>query len=230
MKFDNKILSDFSTARSLEWIETNGLGGYASGTASGAHSRRYHGLLVAALHPPVDRTVLLSKLDETIVSNETTVDGQAVRYELGANQYPGAVHPDGYKYMERFSREMFPVFHYKAGGVTLKKTIVAVNGENTTLILYEILETAAPVTLELLPLASSRDFHSLTHANDNIGKQYLFDRGIFRTLNYQGGTEFFIAVPRSQFTEDQRWYYNYEYAIDQYRGNACCGPIYRKAW
>ena len=67
MKFDSKTLSDFDKARSLEWIETNGLGGYASGTVSGAHSRRYHGLLVAALHPPVGRTVLLSKLEETIV-------------------------------------------------------------------------------------------------------------------------------------------------------------------
>ncbi|HTE29221.1 MAG TPA: glycogen debranching enzyme N-terminal domain-containing protein, partial [Chryseolinea sp.] len=95
MKFEKKILSDFNVARNLEWIETNGLGGYASGTASGAHSRRYHGLLVAALHPPVGRTVLLSKLDETIVTNETAVGGQAIRYELGANQYPGAVFPNG---------------------------------------------------------------------------------------------------------------------------------------
>ena len=218
MKFEKKILSDFNVARNLEWIETNGLGGYASGTASGAHSRRYHGLLVAALHPPVGRTVLLSKLDETIVTNETAVGGQAIRYELGANQYPGAVFPNGYKYLERFSRDMFPVFYYRAGDVALKKTIAALQGENTTLILYEVLEAGKPITLELLPLASSRDFHSLAHANDNIGKQYLFDKGIFRTLNYQGGTEFFIAVPRSQFIEDQRWYYNYEYAIDQYRG------------
>ena len=71
MKFDSKVLGDFNTSVNLEWIEANGLGGYASSTVSGAHSRRYHGLLVAALHPPVGRTVLLSKLEESILIEST---------------------------------------------------------------------------------------------------------------------------------------------------------------
>ncbi len=220
MRFDVNILSDFDKARSLEWIETNGLGGYSSSTVSGAHSRRYHGLLVAALNPPVGRTVLLSKLEETIVINASgkkdTADEQ--RFDLAANQYPGAIYPKGYIHLTGFERDLFPEFYYKAGNVEIKKTIAMVQGENTTLVIYDVIDAPGQFTLELLPLSTSRDFHSLSHANDSIGKQYLFDKGIFRTLNYQGGTEVFVSVPKSEFIEQQGWYYNFEYSLDHYRG------------
>jgi len=220
MRFDSKVLTDFNSSLSLEWIETNGLGGYASSTVSGAHSRRYHGLLVAALHPPLGRTVLLSKLDETIVinrSDEGDSSGEE-RFDLSANQYPGAVHPKGYQHLKAFQRDLFPEFYYQAGGVELKKTIAAVHGENTTLILYEVIDASAPFLLELLPLSSARDFHHLSHANDDIGRQYLFEDNIFQTLNYHGGTELFISVPKAEFVEQQGWYYNMEYAVENYRG------------
>ena len=112
----------------------------------------------------------------------------------------------------------FPNFIIAAGGVELKKTIAAVHGENTTLILYEVLEAPASFILELLPLSSCRDFHSLTYVNDDIGTQYLFENGIFRTLNYHGGPELFISVPKAEFIEQQGWYRNFEYSVDQYRG------------
>ncbi|MBL0744504.1 amylo-alpha-1,6-glucosidase [Chryseolinea lacunae] len=215
MKFDNTTLSDFDTALGLEWIEANGLGGYAAGTVSGANARRYHGLLVAAQQPPVGRMVALSKLDETLVLTEGE---DTTRIELGTNQYPGVVHPQGYTHLKSFEREFFPVFTYEAGGIELRKTIAAVHGESTTLVIYEVLRAPAPFTLELLPLSSCRDFHSLSHANDYIGRQYLFEDGIFRTLNYQGCPEIFIAVPGATFTEQQGWYYNFEYAVEQQRG------------
>src|SRR5215471_13695 len=84
-----EICTDYGASSRREWLETNGTGGFAMGTVSGANTRRYHGLLVASLQPPVDRYVLLAKVDEEVV-----VDGEAV--PLGTNQYPGAVHPDGY--------------------------------------------------------------------------------------------------------------------------------------
>lgn len=211
MKFDCNVLSDFSKSRSLEWIETNGLGGYASGTVSGAHSRRYHGLLVAATHPPVGRMNVLSKLDETVVVNEE-------KFELGTNQYPGALHPAGYTFLKKFERDFFPEFYYQVGDIEIKKTIAAIQGENTTVVLYEVLSGPSSFVLALRPQYASRDFHGLAHANDFISKQYVFDDGIFRTLNYQGCPELFIAIPQSTFTEEQTWYYNVEYAVEQYRG------------
>jgi predicted glycogen debranching enzyme len=85
-------------------------------------------------------------------------------------------------------------------------------------VLYEVVRARKPFTLELLPLSSCRDFHSLTFANDAIGTQYIFDDGLFRTLNYQTCPEIFISVPGSSFTENQKWYRNFEYAVEQERG------------
>lgn len=211
MKSDKNIYSDFDTVRSLEWIETNGLGGYASGTVSGANTRRYHGLLIAATNPPVGRISLLAKLDETLTIGEHS-------YELGTNQYPGVLHPSGYLYLTHFERDLFPEFTYSVAGVVLKKTIAAVHCENSTLVVYDVLEAPAAFTMDLLPLYSSRDLHSVCHANDNISPYYLLDEGIFRTLNYHGNPELFVSIPGSEFKESKAWYHNIEYAIDQERG------------
>jgi predicted glycogen debranching enzyme len=206
-----KNLSDFDFATGLEWLETNGLGGYASGTVSGASSRRYHGLLVAAMNPPVDRQILLSKLEETI-----HVSGQV--YHVSTNQYPGAIHPQGYQHLVKFERALFPEFLFQAGPILLKKTIAAVHGENTTLVLYEVIESAGPFTLEFVPLSSVRDYHSLSHANDYIYKDGLFMDGVFRTQHYHNCPELFISIPGSSYTPSPSWYYNFEYAMEASRG------------
>ena len=93
---DKIVLQDFVNASEYEWLETNGLGGWAGSSISGANTRRYHGLLVAAIVPPADRMVVLSKLDETIVLNSK-------RIELGTNLYLNSiVSPEGYKYIDSF--------------------------------------------------------------------------------------------------------------------------------
>lgn len=211
MEFDGKTLSDFTASSSLEWLETNGVGGYASSTLAGANTRRYHGLLVAATLPPVGRMVVVSKLEETIKVDEK-------KYPLSSNQYPGAIHPQGYTFLERFEHDLFPVFYYQTGEIRLKKTIVAVHGENTTLVLYEVLEGDSAFEIEFLPLYACRDFHSLSRANDFIGHHYLFDEGVFRTLNYHKCPEFFISIPGSDFTDAKGWYHNFEYPVEQERG------------
>lgn len=210
-QFDSSTLTDFEKASRLEWLETNGIGGYASGTVSGAHTRRYNGLLVAAVNPPVGRTVVVSKLDETIVMGEE-------RFEVSSNQYSGAVHPEGFKHLTKFERDLFPEFYFEAGGIELKKTVAAIHGENTTVIVYEVLKAKEKFTLELLPLYACRDFHSTAHANDSIHQSYLFQNGLFQTVNYQGCPEINIFVPGSEFKENKGWYYNFEFAIEQYRG------------
>jgi predicted glycogen debranching enzyme len=217
MKFSKDTLNDYASSSQLEWLETNGQGGYASSSLSGANTRRYHGLLVASLNPPVERTVLLSKLDETLLIEEED-QTEPIQLALGANQFPGTLYPRGFEYLTSFEHSPFPVFTYQAEGITLRKTIAAVSGENTTLIIYEVEEATSPFTLSLLPLYSGRDFHKLSHVNDAIGRQYLFDDHIFRTLNDQDGTELFISVPGATFREAPSWYYNFEYAVEQRRG------------
>ena len=213
-------LSEFNKVRALEWLETNGLGGYASSTVSGANSRRYHGLLVAAMHPPLSRTVLLSKLEESIVIPPSIIimPYNEVRFDLSSNQYPQAIYPAGVQYLKKFERKLFPEFIYEVRSIKIKKTIASVHGENTTLILYEVLSASEDFKLELLPLSASRDYHSLSHANDALYKGYLFNDGIFQTKNYHDSPELFVAVPNAKFEPLSNWYHNFEYSIEQERG------------
>ena len=89
-RFNGQLTQDFARSSRYEWLETNGLGGWASSTVSSAHTRRYHGLLVAATEPPVGRQVLLSRLEETLQVGETA-------FPLAANQFPGTVFPRGFE-------------------------------------------------------------------------------------------------------------------------------------
>lgn len=211
ISFKAEQLKQYDFASNLEWLETNGVGGYSSGSVAGANTRRYHGILVAATRPPVGRMVVLSKLEETIVSKEK-------RFELSSNQYPGAIHPKGFQYLKSFERDIFPEFLYEAGDIELKKTIAGIHGENTVAIIYEVVKAKGKFTLELMPLASCKDYHSEARANDSIYKNYLFDDGVFQTMNYEACPEVFISVPGSSFVESKSWYYNYEHTIEQFRG------------
>ena len=211
IQFDQNSPENLNSALQLEWLESNGLGGWASSTIIGAHTRRYHGLLVAALQPPMGRMVMLSKLDEAIEFNKE-------RIELGTNLFPGAVHPEGYQYLKTFSKDLFPSFIYETGGVRLQKTVAAVNGENTTIILYDVLEAPSTFTLKLQPFVAGRDYHSLMQANDAIHRKATFENGVLRSSLYEGLPELYLYVPNSEFTPNPGWYYNFEYPVEKYRG------------
>ena len=204
-------INSFERSSKLEWLETNGLGGYAMGTVSGAHTRRYHGILVAAMHPPVERMVVVSKWEESIIV-------QNQQFDLSSNQYPGAIFPQGFQHLTKFHRDLFPELYYEAGGVLLKKTIAMIHGEDTTVINYEVIKAPQAFEMEFLPLYACKDFHAEAHANPYIDPHYLFVDDVFRTFNYQGCPEFFIQVPGSTFLESRNWYYHFEHAIEQERG------------
>lgn len=208
---DNSDPLDFKQLNSREYVEANGLGGFSSGTFSGAHSRKYHGLLVASLNPPVQRTVVVSKMDETVFINNEY-------FHLGCNQFPGTLYPFGVQYLTAFDRKLFPEWTYEVKGIRIKKTIAAIYGENTTVVLYEVLEAPDKFQFELQPFYNSRDFHSIAKANEHIGHPYIFEKGTFRTMNYQGCPEFFINVPKSQFIEHHAWYNHFEYLQEYERG------------
>src|SRR6266700_639497 len=107
ISIEEEKLKDFSYLGKAEWLETNGLGGYASSTIANCHSRRYHGLLVAATQIPTGRTVLVSKLDETIIAGDK-------RIELGSNNYNGVIAPQGYQYLKDFTKDLYPQWTYQA--------------------------------------------------------------------------------------------------------------------
>jgi len=208
---DKTLLQNFDDALQYEWLETNGLGGWSGSSLVGAHTRRYHGLLVAAVVPPAERMVLLSKLDETIVTGDK-------RIELGSNLYMGnVIHPDGYKYLDSFKKELFPQWIYEAEGIVLKKTVVMVHGENTVLIIYEVKKAAFPFTLELLPLMTARGYHELKHASPAMHWDVDFNNGIFHNKP-DGKHDVYISVPNALYKHAPQWFYNFEYSVERYRG------------
>ena len=92
------------------------------------------------------------RLDETL-----HVEGES--FELSCNQFPGTVAPRGFEHLTAFRKDLFPAFDFEAGGVRLRKTVAAVDGENTTLVLYEVLEAPGPFILSLRPFLAARDLH-----------------------------------------------------------------------
>ena len=211
IQIDREITQDYDRASELEWLETNGLGGWAGTTVAGVHSRRYHGLLVAATQPPGRRMVLLSRLDETL-----HVEGES--FELSCNQFPGTVVPRGYEHLASFRKDLFPVFEFEAGGVRLRKTVAAVDGENTTLVLYEVLEAPAPFILSLRPFLAARDEHELAVANPRINQEAPFESGVLSLRPYPDVPELFVQVPGADFRANPQWWYRFEYERDRRRG------------
>src|SRR6266571_2211825 len=128
-----EVCSDVQAGLDHEWLVTNGLGGYASGSIVGATTRSYHGLLVAALRPPVERTVLVAKIDE-----EVEFSGGRI-LKLGVNEYlDGTIDPQGYNYLDTVALESDIVcFTYALGDtLTLEKRVWMEYGQNTTYVQY----------------------------------------------------------------------------------------------
>lgn len=215
---DKDIVQEFDKAIEYEWLETNGLGGWSGSTIIGANTRRYHGLLVAATVPPVERTVLLSKLDETIVA-----DGH--RYELGCNNYsPNVIHPNGNQYLRHFSKDIAPSWLYEAGGIQLEKSVTMLHGENTVIISYEVLKAASGFTLEFLPLIAARGYHRLQKETGSLQWDVDFSNGIFHNCP-DGKTDLYIYVPGAAYRHEPCWYKNFQYTVEEYRGLDHCEDL-----
>jgi predicted glycogen debranching enzyme len=196
----------------LEWLETNGLGGFASSTVIGANTRRYHGLLTAATKPPVGRYVLLSKLEETLVIRDR-------RFDLACNLYPGAVHPQGSQYLSSFKTEPFACFVYQVEDIAIEKRVFMMPGENTTVIEYEIKgDLGQPARLELRPLIAFRDYHSTTHANESINAALENAPNLVSIKPYNGLPRLYLAHNASSVETVSQWYFNFEYPVERERG------------
>ena len=153
LRIGRERLGHLKYASRLEWLVTNGIGGYASGTVGGALTRRYHGLLVAAEKPPVERTLLLAKLAERV-----QIDGRWV--DLDLNHWAGgSSSPLGNLHLESFVLEgTVPCWTWAVGHVRLEKRVWMEQGENTTYVQYRLAAAPGPVTLSLQALAASCRF------------------------------------------------------------------------
>ncbi|GAB4530879.1 MAG: amylo-alpha-1,6-glucosidase [Pleurocapsa sp.] len=218
LQFGREICNNLQIALSREWLVTNGIGGYAAGTIAGVLTRRYHGLLLAALQPPVARTLLLSKLDEI-------VDYNGILYDLATNCWAdGAIAPQGYLNIESFHLEgTIPVWNFAFADGLLEKRVWMKQGENTTYIRYSYKRGSNPLTLSLKALVNYRDHHGDTQGKSLFSINKLREnrleiqafrdtRNFYLTANSENKTNNFI------WEINNIWYRNFALAIEKYRG------------
>jgi predicted glycogen debranching enzyme len=214
-EFDQESCRNLDVSLSREWLETNAIGGFSSSTIIGLNTRRYHGLLTAATKPPVGRFVLLSKLEETVV-----VDGR--RYELSANQYPGAIHPQGFNFQTGFGVNPFPIFSYEIEDARIEKSVFMVQGENTVVIQYELKRfrtgDATDIKLEIRPLVAFRDYHSTTHENGALNPNVESEPKQTTFKPYADLPALHFAHDPAAIDANGCWYRNFQYAVEQERG------------
>ena len=213
IRFGPELCDDLEAAGRREWLETNGLGGFASSTVAAANTRRYHGLLTAALRPPVGRHVLLSKLEETLI-----LDGR--RFDLSTNFYePAVVYPEGYRLMREFRLDPFPVWVFAVEGVEIEKSVFMIQGENTTVIQYELRHAQGrAVEMEIRPLLAFRDFHATTHENSALDGTVVFEPGRASIAPYRGMPSLHLAHDARSAEPGGCWYRQFRYDRERERG------------
>ncbi len=218
---DKDVLSDLEKSISLEWVVANGLGGYASSTVLGINTRKYHGLLVPSFNPPVDRRVVLSKLEEQLL-----VEGEA--YSLGSNEFSQGIHPQGYKLLEGFAQSPFPTYAYSVGDVKLRKTILLHYQKNAALIFYEArAPSKGKVTLQVSPLVNSRHFHAVTD-RDKLGWSFVQNPSAQKTTIQIADPQSTLIVSSSsgKYTLGEKWVENLLYRVDKSLGTSCYDDCY----
>ncbi|HEY9876148.1 MAG TPA: amylo-alpha-1,6-glucosidase [Candidatus Obscuribacterales bacterium] len=212
IEFGREICGDLNVAETREWLVTNGIGSYASGTVGGLLTRCYHGLLVAALKPPLGRTLLLTKIDET-----ADYDGQI--YPLFTNRWANnIVDPNGHWHIESFHLEgTIPVWRFAFGDALLEKRIWMQRGVNTTYVRYDLLRGTRSLTLSLKALVNYRDYHSRTQSN---GWQMSIDPvkpGVC-VKAFPGAVPFYLLTDSGEVFPADEWNCGFDLAAERDRG------------
>ncbi|MEM8806098.1 MAG: amylo-alpha-1,6-glucosidase [Cyanobacteria bacterium P01_G01_bin.38] len=212
LQFGRDICGALANAERREWLVTNGIGGYGCGSISGLLARHYHGLLVAALKPPLERTLLLAKLDETVYYADNA-------YSLHTDRWAdGTVSPQGYLHIEQFHLDgTMPVWTFACGDALLEKRIWMEQGANTTYIRYTLKRASQPIVLSLKTLVNYRNHHGNTQGSDWQMQVTATPEGI-EIQAFEGAVPFYLAATAATVVTAHAWYQDYTLATEQYRG------------
>lgn len=194
-----------------EWLLTNGTGSFASGTLVGCNTRRYHGLLVAAIHPPVGRIMTVNRIGE-VLSYQDRPDRPLA---FSINQFDQQFHPRGEQYLQRCTIGDIAEFHYDVEGTRILKQVLLVWKRNITLVRYQVTPAQGrAVELRLSPFVSLRDFHAMRHVQGTAFRVASQRDGVDVSLDKLHvalqSTDAFVAKPD--------WWYSHTYAIETERG------------
>jgi predicted glycogen debranching enzyme len=210
--FGREICGNLNIAETKEWLVTNGIGGFASGTVAGVLTRRYHGLLIAALAPPLKRTLLLTKLDETVQYLDRS-------FNLFTNRWQdGSIEPQGYLNIEKFHLEgNIPVWTFACGDALLEKRIWMPVGANRTYITYTLIRATASVRLSIKALVNYRDYHNNSYKNDWSPQVSLVENGVcIKALT--DSVPFYILAQNSHIYQQKDWYVGFTLSAEKERG------------
>jgi predicted glycogen debranching enzyme len=195
-----------------EWLEADGLGGFASGTTSGLRTRRYHALLLTATTPPTGRLVLVNGFD-------AWVDTPGRSFALSTQRYvPDVLYPDGRSRMTDFSDDPWPTWEFEtADGTRIMQEICVQHGTGTILVVWSVMRAPGPVVLRVRPFMSGRDYHSMHHENG----AFRFDveqrekTVVFRPYE---GLPAVISLSNGEYRHAPDWYRHFLYSAERQRG------------
>jgi predicted glycogen debranching enzyme len=207
-----------------EWLATNALGGFAASTVPCVNTRKYHGLLVAAMAPPVRRMVLLSRVEETLFR-----DGWP--FPLASSEYPGTIHPEGYRLLRAFDHQPTPRWLYQGDGWTVEKSLHLLRHHNTVCLAYTLLGGDQPLDFELRPLLALRPIHDLMYqwngrltvesapvAPTRQGNVHGYSQSHSHRVPATGRTPEVFFAHDGTFDPQATWYFNTIYRREQERG------------
>ncbi|MGQ9507064.1 MAG: amylo-alpha-1,6-glucosidase [Candidatus Bathycorpusculaceae bacterium] len=216
MSLNSEKLSHFEESINQEWIITNGLGGYASSTVLGINTRKYHGLLIAAFHPPRDRRVCLEKLDEELsIGNDI--------YPLGANEFQDGIFPKGHLSLKEFSISPFPKYVYAVQNVEVQKIIFMPYEKNSVLILYKVLNgSGLNVKIRVFLFLNCRHMHSVTDRWKTLGKFTQKQEGKKVEMRFSNPPSVFMVKTTSgHYYAAEKWIEKIFYRQEAMRGETC---------
>jgi predicted glycogen debranching enzyme len=205
------ICGDFAAGARREWLVTNGIGGYACGTVVGANTRRYHAFLMASLAPPVDRTLLVAKVD-------VTVEYRGRIYALSPNEFEdGTVDPPGFVHIESFSvPDGIPTWRYALADALLEQQIFMAPGRNASFLRLALLRASAPARVRLKPLVTYRDLHS--HGRGARPFRALAEESGCTVHAFEGARAFRLGIDAGRYRAVNEWYWNFHHRDEAARG------------
>jgi predicted glycogen debranching enzyme len=217
---DSRDLLSTPQALTCEWLDTNGNGGYASSSILHCHTQKYHGLLVANLSQPAGRYVLVSKVEDSLVT-ETN------EYYFVSHQYPGYFFTGGQPLLKRFEFDMWPKFFYQTDQVAVEKEILMIRGSNSVLLRYRFDRSTFSDKLRIKPFIAYRGIHTLARENSYLHGEFETTPDGYRITPYDGMPTLFIQTSGvTQFIPQGAWYYHFEYEQDKARGYDCYEDLY----
>lgn len=195
-----------------EWLEADGLGGFASGTTAGIRTRRYHALLLTAVTPPTGRMVLVNGFD-------AAVDTAAGSFALSTQRYaPDVLHPDGASHITDFTDDPWPTWQFEvADGTRVSQELFVEHGTGAVVIVWTLVRSEGPVVMRVRPFLSGRDYHSMHHANGAFRFEAARDDAMVRFSSYEGVPDV-VSLSNGDYRPGPDWYRQFLYAAERERG------------